>query len=79
MAKKKVEETEKKSVKKEEKINLDDIKKELSIYIDETIKKSMTLELEKSYKRTIREKNIKIIIKNMVITILLLVIVYFIV
>lgn len=76
MAKKKVEETEKKSVKKEEKINLDDIKKELSIYIDETIKKSMTLELEKSYKRTIREKNIKIIIKNMVITILLLVIVY---
>ena len=76
MAKKKVEETEKKSVKKEEKINLDDIKKELSIYIDETIKKNMTLELEKSYKRTIREKNIKIIIKNMVITILLLVIVY---
>ena len=76
MAKKKVEETEKKNVKKEEKINLDDIKKELSIYIDETIKKNMTLELEKSYKRTIREKNIKIIIKNMVITILLLVIVY---
>ncbi len=76
MAKKKNEEVEKKNIKKKENIDLDSLKKELNYYIDETIKRSINLELEKSYKRTIRDKNIKIIIKNMVITILLLVIVY---
>ena len=76
MAKKKAEETVKKETVKNEKIDIDSLKKELNIYIDETIRKSINLELEKSYKRTIRDKNIKIIIKNMVITVLLLIIVY---
>ena len=76
MAKKKTEEVVKESVKKQENIDIDSLKKELDYYIDEAVKKNINLELERSYKRTIREKNIKIIIKNMVITILLLVIVY---
>ena len=73
MPKKKVEET---KVKKKVD-NIDEkLKKELNDYIEETIKKCMTLELERNYKRIIREKSIKIIVKNMVITVLLLIIVY---
>ena len=76
MVKKKTAEVEKKEVKKKENNDIDALKKELTNYIDESVKKSINLELEKSYKRTIRDKSIKIIIKNMVITVLLLVIVY---
>ena len=76
MAKKKETEVEKKVTKKKENIDTDLLKEELYSYIDESIKKNFNLELERSYKRTIRDKNIKIIVKNMVITILLLVIVY---
>lgn len=76
MAKKKNEEPEKKVVNKKENIDIKKLKNELNTYIDEAVKKSMNLELERSYKRTIRDKNIKIIVKNMVITILLLIIVY---
>ena len=76
MAKKKVVEPEIKEGTKKENINLRKIKSELNTYIDETVKKSMNLELEKLYKRQLREKSIKIIVKNMIITILLLIIVY---
>ena len=76
MAKKKVVEKEIKEVKKKESIDIDALKKELNTYIEEAVRKNMNLELERSYKRTIRDKNMKLIVKNMIITILLLVIVY---
>ena len=60
---------------KEENIDLESLKEELTKYIDKSIKKEFITELEKSYKRTIREKNKKIIIKNMFITGLLFIIV----
>ena len=60
---------------KEETIDIESLKDELLEYIDKSIKKSFISELEKSYKRTIREKNKKIIIKNMFITGLLFIIV----
>ena len=77
MARKKISDIDTKKVnKKEDNINIDLLKEELSKYINETIKKEFTAELERSNRRLIREKNIKIITKNMVITVLLLIIVY---
>ena len=73
--KKETEKVEKKE--KKENIDMDSVKQELTEYIDKTIKKEFIAELEKSYKRTIREKNKKIIIKNMFITGLLFIIVCF--
>lgn len=58
-----------------ETIDIESLKEELTEYIDKSIKKEFISELEKSYKRTIREKNKKIIIKNMFITGLLFIIV----
>ena len=58
-----------------ETIDIESLKEELMEYIDKSIKKEFIIELEKSYKRTIREKNKKIIIKNMFITGLLFIIV----
>lgn len=60
---------------KEETINLEAIKQELTDYINQSIKKEFTSELDKSYRRIIKDKNKKIIIKNMIITSLLLIIV----
>lgn len=71
--KKETEKVVKKSSK--ETINIESLKEELTEYIDKSIKKEFISELEKSYKRTIREKNKKIIIKNMFITGLLFIIV----
>ena len=62
--------------KKEEHVDIDNLKIELNKYIDEVVKKEFTAELERANKRLLREKNIKIITKNMVITVLLLIIVY---
>ena len=76
MVKKKVAENNEKKDKKEETIDIDSLKEELNKYIDESIKRNFNYELEKSYKRTIRDKNLKILIKNIVITVLLLIIVY---
>lgn len=74
MVKKKETEREVKKTKKGN-IDLELLKEELTAYIDKSIKKEFIVELEKSYKRTIREKNKKIIIKNMFITGLLFIIV----
>ena len=71
--KKETEKVVKKSSK--ETIDIESLKEELMEYIDKSIKKEFIIELEKSYKRTIREKNKKIIIKNMFITGLLFIIV----
>ena len=76
MVKKKVEEKVEKKNKEENIIDIDSLKEELNRYIDESIKKNFNYELEKSYKRTIRDKNLKILVKNIVITVLLLIIVY---
>jgi len=52
-------------------VNLDDIKDELTDYINIQIKKSFNLELENANKRLIREKNKAIITKNIIILILI--------
>lgn len=59
---------------KKEKVDLTSIKEELKDYVDLQIKKGFTEELEKSNKRLIREKNKKILFKNIVIIILLAVV-----
>lgn len=59
---------------KVEKIDLTGVKEELKDYVDISIKKSMKDELEKSSKRLIREKNKKILIRNIVILILIVII-----
>ena len=60
-----------KEVEKKEKVDLTSIKEELKDYVDLQIKKGFNEELEKSNKRLIREKNKKILFKNIVIIILL--------
>lgn len=75
MARKKTNDIEKVN-KKEESINIESLKKELNKYINDLVKKEFTVELERANKRLLREKNIKIITKNMIITVLLLIIVY---
>ena len=49
-------------------INLDDIKKELYDYTDETVRKYYLQEIEKVNKIIIREKNKKILFRNFIIT-----------
>ena len=67
----------KEKVEKElEEINLDDIKKELYEYTDETVRKYYLQEIEKVNKIIIREKNKKILFRNFIITLLLLIIVF---
>ena len=80
MARVKKEEKEKKvkkktNVKKEE-FNLDEVKEELTIYIDKEIKKSIDDKLEKSYKKIIREKKRKIFFKNIIILLLTALVLY---
>ena len=62
-----------KEVSKKEKVDVDltGIKDELKEYVDLQIKKGFNEELEKANKRLIREKNKKIIFKNITIIILL--------
>ena len=52
-------------------VNLDSIKKELTKYIDDQIKANFNEEVEKANKRLIREKNKKIVFRNIVILILI--------
>lgn len=56
---------------KKETIDLKKIKKELTDYVDEQIKKNSSSELEKANKRLIKEKNKKILVKNIVIIFLI--------
>lgn len=65
--------TKTKEVKKEN-IDIEEIKKELKDYVTVEVKNSFNEELEKSNRRLIREKNKKIIAKNIVIVILLVII-----
>lgn len=81
MAKKKnnelqVIETKEKNVLLEDRIDTESIRNELKEYVDEQINKTFIEELEKSNKRLIREKNRKIIWKNIVIILLLLIIAF---
>lgn len=55
----------------QETVNLENIKTDLTAYIDEQIKKGFTEELERSNKRLIREKNKKIFWKNIIIILLI--------
>ena len=59
---------------KEEKVDLDNIKNELKIYIDEEIKKEYQEEINKINNKLIREKNKKIIFRNMIILLLIAII-----
>lgn len=59
---------------KEEKVNLDQIKEELTDYVNLQIKKSFNDEVEKANKRLLREKGKKILFKNIVIIVLLAII-----
>ena len=52
-------------------VNLDGIKKELTKYIDDQIKTNFNEEVEKANRRLIREKNKKIVFRNIVILILI--------
>ena len=65
--KKKVEEV-------QETVDVEEIKKELTIYIDKEIKRNFLNEIEKANKKVIREKNKKIFMKNIIILILIAVI-----
>lgn len=59
-----------------ETINVEEIKKELKDYITIEIKNGFNEELEKSNKRLIREKNKKILSKNITIIVLSLIIIF---
>lgn len=65
-----------KVVKEKVEVNLDEIKKELYEYTDETVRKYYLQEIEKVNKIIIREKNKKILFRNFIITLLLLIIVF---
>lgn len=65
-----------KVVKEKAEVNLDEIKKELYEYTDETVRKYYLQEIEKVNKIIIREKNKKILFRNFIITLLLLIIVF---
>ena len=54
-----------------ETVDVDELKEELTTYIDKEIKKNFLNELEKSNKRVIREKNKKIFVRNIIILILI--------
>lgn len=59
-----------------ENIDLEKIKEELTDYVDLKIKKEMNEEIEKANKRVLREKNKKIMFRNVVIIILFLIIIF---
>ena len=61
----------KETVKEKEKVLLENIKKELTSYIDDKFKGGYTEEMDKVNKRLIREKNKKIVFRNIVIIILI--------
>ena len=61
---------------KEEKIDVETIKKELKDYVTIEIKNNFNNEIEKANKRLLREKNKKIITRDIIIIILLAVIGY---
>ena len=65
--KKKVQEIENE---KESIVNLDEIKEELTSYIDDKIKKEFTDEIEKANRKLIHEKNKRILVRDVVIIIL---------
>ena len=67
-------ETKKKNILLEEKVDVESIRKELKDYIDETVNQTFIDQLDKSNKKIIHEKNKKIVWKNIVIIILLLII-----
>ena len=69
MASRKTEEV--KETKKEEKVDLENIKKELTDYIDEKMRYELVDNIEKANKRVIREKNIKILCRDILIVVLL--------
>ena len=69
MANKKTDEV--KVVKKEEKIDLEEIKKELTDYVDDKIRTELVENIERANKRVIKEKNIKIIWRDFLVLILL--------
>lgn len=80
MARTKKDEKEKKvkkktNVKKEE-VNLNEVKEELTIYIDKEIKKGIDDRLERSYKKIIRQKNRKLFFKNIIILLLTALVLY---
>lgn len=62
--------------KKDKKIDFDKVKEELTDYIDLKIKKEINEEIEKANKRVLREKNKKILFRNIVIIVLLLIIAF---
>ena len=66
----------KKETKETKEVNLDKIKKEIYAYTEETVRKYYLQEVEKANKIIIREKNKKILFRNFIITLLLLVIVF---
>ena len=59
-----------------ENIDLEKIKEELTDYVDLKIKKEINEEIEKANKRVLREKNKKIMFRNVVIIILFLIIIF---
>ena len=59
-----------------EKVDLTDIKEELENYIDIKIRKEFNEELERTHKKILREKNLKIFYNRIIIAILLVLIVY---
>ena len=71
MANSKVKKAEEKS-----ELNVEELKSELKDYIRGEVKTSFNDELDKSYKRFIREKNRKIIFRNIIIILLLAIIGY---
>ena len=61
---------------KEEKLDVNKLKQELSEYIDKKIKDQYAEEIEKSKRRVIKRKNKKILIRNIIILILIAIIIY---
>ena len=67
-------ETNKENILLQNKMEVDDIRKELKEYVDEQVNKTFFEELEKANKKLIREKSRRIFWKNIIIIILLLII-----
>ena len=61
---------------KEEQINVEELKKELNEYIDNQVKNTYNEKIENAHKKLIREKNKKIIARNITIVLLILLIVF---
>ena len=73
---KKVKKVKKDTKRKKEELNLNEVKEELTIYIDKEIKKGIDDRLEKSYKKIIRQKNRKLFFKNIIILLLTALVLY---